>query len=241
VTVSGTDEDQYGVLPGSSRVGLVLLLAAGVGLVGSTIAFAFVDSDAPGQELTGAEEFAVALPLLLALGGGAAVAAGLDGARPLRVFGVRGFDLVSVVVGVLAGLVLQALVVVLDTWVVEPLLGDDPESSARDLVDAFSGAGETVLLVLLVVVLAPVAEELFYRGVLIPLVMRRWRPGWAVLVVGVVFALSHLQGTQLPGLLVVGVVLGTLRLWRRSVVAPVVAHMTFNAVGLALIWSDLTW
>lgn len=196
-------------------------------------------ADAEAEPLTGAEEFAIALPMLIALGGGALIAAGLDGASPRRILGLIGVDRVSVPLGALAGIVLQGVVVGLDAWVVEPLFGDDPDGGAQELVDAFSGSAEVVLLVVLVVGLAPVAEELFYRGVLLPLVLRRWKPMWSVAIVGVIFALAHLQGRQLLGLLVVGIGLGVLRLWRGTVAAPIAAHMAFNSAGLLAIAFDV--
>ncbi|MDG2113241.1 MAG: CPBP family intramembrane metalloprotease [Actinomycetota bacterium] len=195
-------------------------------------------ADAETEPLTGAEEFAIALPMLIALGGGALIAAGLDGSSPRRVLGLVGVDRVSVPLGALVGLVLQAVVVGLELWVIEPLFGEEPDGGAQELVDAFSGTTEIVLLVVLVVGLAPVAEEFFYRGVVLPLVLRRWGPLWSVVIVSVLFALAHLQGRQLLGLLVVGMGLGALRVWRGTVAAPIAAHVAFNSAGLLAIAFD---
>ena len=173
------------------------------------------------------------------MGGGALVAAGIDGGRPMSVLGLHGLDRRSVPIGLAAGVLLQAVVVLVQIAVIDPIFGADTSSSAEDLVDAFSGRGAQALLVLLVVVLAPVAEELFYRGMLIPLAMRRWSARWSVAIVAGLFAALHLDPRQLPGLLLVGLGLGALRVWRSTVAAPVAAHVAFNAAGLAALAIDL--
>lgn len=225
----------------SPRVPAVVLLSVLLGIVGSAIAFNSVGgSEVDDSALTGGEEFAVALPLLIALGGGACVAAAMDGRRIRSVFGVETLGLRGLIVGSGAGVALQFVAIGIDALIMTPVFGE-AEDSGRDLVDAFDSAGEKVLLVLLIVVLAPVAEELFHRGVLVPLAAMRWRPTVAAILVGAFFALSHFDPRQLPALAVLGVSLGLLRIRFESVAPAVAGHLAFNAVGLAVIAMDLGW
>lgn len=102
-------------------------------------------------------------------------------------FGLRwdwrdsGWIVVGIVFAVVAGAVLLPL---------NHLL---PEHSGQDVVNTFkaSAGGETALFVIGVLVLAPVAEELLFRGMLLRGLLRRIPPGWAVTVSAVVFAVVH--------------------------------------------------
>lgn len=240
MTSEHTEDPADDELPGSPRVGLAIIGGLGLGLLGSSFAFARVGGRAgEGTELTGAEEFAVALPLLLGLAGGALVACGIGGRSPWRPLGLHRFDGRGITAGLAVGVVLQGLVVLIEV-VITAIFGEGADS-ARDLVAPFDSTGERVLLVVLVVLLAPLCEELFYRGALIPLVQRRFRPAWSVVAVAALFALSHLNGRQLLGLFVVGVVLGWLRVARRSVAPAIAAHLAFNAAGLSLLALDGGW
>lgn len=144
-------------------------------------------------------------------------------------------DLIGVPIGVITQLVLVPLLY----W---PLSGlwpdtfsqDKVQERARDLFDSASGAG-MVLLVLVVVVGAPVVEELVYRGLLQGAFTRRFHEWPAVAAVALWFALIHFQPVEIPGLFVVGMVLGSCTLLTRRLGMGVVAHMAFNATGLVLV------
>lgn len=129
------------------------------------------------------------------------------------------------------GVVLQAVAVPLLYWPILHLLDrstDDVSAEARELTDAASGAG-VLVLVLVVCVGAPIAEELFYRGLLLRSVEKRWTLGVAVVTATVVFAVAHFQGIQLPALLLFGAVASLLAA-RSGRLGPAIAcHAGFNA------------
>lgn len=128
------------------------------------------------------------------------------------------------------GVVLQAVVV----WALYvPIFWfsdvdtDDVSNEARKLVDSASGAG-IVALVLVVCVGAPIAEEVFFRGFLLRATERRFGTAVAVVVSTVVFGLGHLQGIQLPALLLFGAVAGVLTVRTGRLGPAIVCHMGFN-------------
>jgi membrane protease YdiL (CAAX protease family) len=87
-------------------------------------------------------------------------------------------------------------------------------------------------LVLLVVVGAPLVEELVYRGLLQRSAAQRV-PDWiAVVVVAAWFALIHFRPVEYPGLFAFGLVLGAMALLTRRLGMGVLAHCAFNATGL---------
>ena len=129
------------------------------------------------------------------------------------------------------GVALQALVIPALYWPLfrfTDLTDDDVSNEARELVDAASGAGIAVL-VLVVCVGAPFAEELFFRGLLLRAVDKRWGIGFAMVASAVVFALSHFQGVQFPALLLFGAVVAFLAARTGRLGPAILCHVGFNA------------
>jgi membrane protease YdiL (CAAX protease family) len=110
----------------------------------------------------------------------------------------------------------------------------DPSAEAERLIDPVQGGGLLVLAVLLVVG-APVVEELFFRGLLQRALSRRFGPGWAVAVSSLAFGLTHYQPVQLLGLVAFGVVLGLLAERSGRLGPGIVAHGAFNATTVVLL------
>lgn len=94
------------------------------------------------------------------------------------------------------------------------------------------------------IVIAPLHEELFFRGVLSRGARDRYGPGAGLLASGIGFSLIHyLPGPWQDAALLMGVMFfnGIALAWwyerRGKIVAPIVAHMVFNVIGLTLIWT----
>jgi len=89
------------------------------------------------------------------------------------------------------------------------------------------------------ILLAPFAEELFFRGFLYRGLRRRFSMWPAALISGAIFGLAHYQSPSylllIPGLALVGVSLALLLEWRQSLLATMAAHATFNLVGYLVI------
>ena len=105
-----------------------------------------------------------------------------------------------------------------------------PDAGASALFDAASGPWGTALVLFTVAVVAPLGEEVVFRGVLLPGLARRMRPGLALIATSLVFALFHVPshgvGAVMPGLL--GLVFGWARLRTGGLTAPVVLHAANN-------------
>ncbi len=91
-----------------------------------------------------------------------------------------------------------------------------------------------VVMFLWMVVLAPVVEEITYRGFLLAAFRRRFGPGVAVVVTAVLFAASHaysLKGTVV--VLAGGLVLGIIRVRTGRLAACILSHAMVNILGYA--------
>lgn len=115
------------------------------------------------------------------------------------------------------------------------LLADESQQVVEELKEA-SGA-ELAVYVLLALVLAPVGEELMFRGLLLRALRRRMAPAAAVGVQALAFALVHPLLSQtlgdlavVPALFVLGAVSGVVAERRGDLSASILLHVGFNLV-----------
>ncbi len=90
-------------------------------------------------------------------------------------------------------------------------------------------------LAALAVVIAPVFEEILFRGVALPLFARKWGVGPAVVAVSVFFAAIHFHVPSFVPLFVIAVAFSLAYIGSGSIVVPVVMHGLFNSVNLLLL------
>ena len=97
----------------------------------------------------------------------------------------------------------------------------------------------TALAYLAVVAAAPLGEELIFRGILFRLARDRWDWIRAAVLTGLFFGVAHWQPWNLFGLVALGLVLAILYHGTRSLLAPIMAHATYNAVSLTVLMGRL--
>lgn len=83
-----------------------------------------------------------------------------------------------------------------------------------------------------VIILAPIAEEALFRGVLFSTLSERWGYALGSLVSAAIFGLAHLDMTLFVPLAVAGLVLNALYRSTKSLVPGTFAHMTLNAISV---------
>jgi len=156
---------------------------------------------------------------------------------PLRLLGDVAYAVALMVPTLLLALILGAIL--------SQLLGVLP---AQVLPDAAT-SGERILILIAAAVLAPVAEELFFRGFALTAWLRDLGPNRALLRASLLFAIVHIANVDVePGqagvglaqaliqfsvILPVGAVLGLLFL-QRGMIAAIAGHMAYNGLALAL-------
>jgi len=92
-----------------------------------------------------------------------------------------------------------------------------------------------IYLGLFAIVLAPVAEEFIFRGVLYPLVKQLGYPRLAWIGVNAVFAIIHLDAGTLVPLFALALALTWLYEQTDNLLAPIAAHSLFNTANLVLL------
>jgi membrane protease YdiL (CAAX protease family) len=170
---------------------------------------------------------------------GAVVLAGAKGGGIVGDFGlsVRGRD---VPIGLLVGVVVQLVVLPIVYLPILRLSGytdDDLSAPARALSDKASGPVGWILLTLIVVVGAPIVEELFFRGLLLRSLQKRGLPDWASIVLcAAIFGAVHFQLLQFVGLFVIGLVLSYMAVRTGRLGLSIFTHVGFNATSVVLLY-----
>ncbi|GAA2543904.1 hypothetical protein GCM10010210_13270 [Pseudonocardia hydrocarbonoxydans] len=119
------------------------------------------------------------------------------------------------------------------------VVGEDASSAVGDVFGGVTAAPATALLIVVIVVLvAPLCEEILYRGLLWGGLTRLGANRWlAFAVTTVIFALAHFEWPRALLLLVVALPLGLARVYSDGLLAPVIAHQVNNllpGIGLYL-------
>jgi membrane protease YdiL (CAAX protease family) len=144
-------------------------------------------------------------------------------------------------IGIAAGLGGQ-LVLVAAITLLYTALGIDLDkvgTAAEELTASATGALDVVLLVAIVAVAAPLFEELFYRGLWLRSVERRWGTGWAVVVSSLVFGAIHLQIYDFPALAGFGLIAALLTVWTGRLGPAIWAHVAFNLTAVTFLLADI--
>jgi membrane protease YdiL (CAAX protease family) len=134
----------------------------------------------------------------------------------------------------LAGLALQFVLLPLVLFVARQIQGH-PVTTPQQI--AFTHPSTAVLLFtgFGVVILAPFAEELFFRGFLYQGVRRRLGVAWGAVISAAIFGLAHIYPLLWVPIGVLGYVLAKVFERRRSLLANMIGHGLFNAVGYTVI------
>lgn len=137
---------------------------------------------------------------------------------------------IDVPIGVAAGLLASLVIVPALAWPIERLFPDsDISEAAERLADATPG-WRIWVLALCVAGITPIAEELFFRGIVQGRLVPRIGSVGAIAVASVLFGLAHLQLIQLLPLIALGAVFGVLAWRTRRLGASIVAHAVFNGL-----------
>ncbi len=121
--------------------------------------------------------------------------------------------------------------VLLTGWLMNLLVGD--QGGSNPLLELVLRSRDPIalgLLILTTVVLAPLFEELVFRGALLPVLTREVGVFWGVLVSALVFAMAHLSVGELAPLTVLGLGLALLRLSSDRLFPCVLMHSLWNGV-----------
>jgi len=161
------------------------------------------------------------------------------GGRAWARLGLRPFPLWVVVLMPPLALVLQVVTVIISA-LLSPLLGGMKNPQACNISQAFGS--DPFLALISIAVIAPVVEEIVFRGFIYGGLRRRWGVTGSVVASALVFALAHsfsVGGSIVllgPSLFVAGAALAIVYERSRSLVPGMVLHASFNSIAVVAIF-----
>jgi membrane protease YdiL (CAAX protease family) len=141
--------------------------------------------------------------------------------------GLRSIGPIGLLLSAVAGAGLRPAFSTIDDRIVARF-PDDAETAAG--VANLLASSSHVALVVGVLVVVPLAQEVFFRGLLLGGVRREVSTSAAVVATSLLFAVSSFDWRTAPTAFALAVALGWLRARTGSVVAPAVGHLAFWAV-----------
>ncbi len=162
--------------------------------------------------------------------------------NPLELFGLRGGDPVRNLKAACVGLVAALPIVYFVHSLCRLLLADDAE--AQPLLQFLAqnpSLPNRFLLTGTALVLAPLAEEIIFRGYIFGVLRRYTGRWWAMVISALIFAAIHAHIPSLAGLFVLAVALTLVYEGAGSLWAPILMHSMFNGITVifTLAWPDL--
>jgi membrane protease YdiL (CAAX protease family) len=119
-------------------------------------------------------------------------------------------------------------------WLFDQLVSKASGSNPLlELVLTTSNPWALLLFAITAIVLAPLFEETLFRGVLLPVLGKRFGGLWGVVISALVFGIAHLSLGELPALFVLGLGLGWLRLQSGRLAPSVLMHGLWNGLTFA--------
>lgn len=105
----------------------------------------------------------------------------------------------------------------------------------NNLEKAFDAMLNSPLGIFSIVVLAPIVEELLFRGAIQGHLMRIWKnPKWAILTSSLIFGIVHGNPVQIPFAIVTGLVLGWIYYRTNSLLPGMLMHFINNGLSVVL-------
>lgn len=115
------------------------------------------------------------------------------------------------------------------------LIGVDTDKvgeTAKSLTDRANDPAGVILLFVVVVVAAPVFEELFYRGLWLRALEKRWGSAWAIGISAVLFGAVHFQPYDFPALAAIGLLTSLLTIRFGRLGPAIWLHVAFNLTAV---------
>lgn len=147
--------------------------------------------------------------------------------------------------GFFYGIGLQLAVTLLVTFPLLLLLGvdDPPEQDVAEIVGSASSLTARLAVAAVVVVVAPLIEEVLFRGVILSRLRRGFGQAAAIAISAALFSVFHLIDPDtrflVPGLFVIGVVLGMQALRTDRIGLAITTHAGVNLLAVVGLFLDV--
>ncbi len=205
----------------------IALVPFGLVLFANYLVFGFLgwDSDGGAALVTAAQQLSLLVPIVLYVRRSRGSLAPLG----LRRGGWRARDVFAGIGAGLGAMLAGTVAIAITTEVVRAITGHRPTVSTplQDVAGPW-----LVINAVMAVCLAPICEEVYFRGFLFQGLRGRMRFVWAALLSGSFFAFVHVEPIRFFGLALMGMILASVFEHRRTLVASIAAHATINIIAV---------
>lgn len=109
-----------------------------------------------------------------------------------------------------------------------------PQGAVQMFIDA-EGTGEVISLLVMAVLLAPLLEEIIFRGIFFPALAASWGRWPAILSTSLLFGASHFHVVSFPALTGLGILLCLVYDRTGKLSYPIALHIVFNGLTCLVI------
>lgn len=151
-----------------------------------------------------------------------------------------GFKAKWLILALLFGIAAQAVSVGVGYLIQQAYSEESISGNAATVAEAFQGLNPLLIFVMLAIV-APIVEEIFYRGLVFTALANRFGILSGGIISSLAFGISHYQGAGYNGLFVValtaslGGILAYARYKSGGLFLPIMIHVFFNAVSASIL------
>lgn len=136
----------------------------------------------------------------------------------------------KVILTILSLIVLGILLQLFISAILKILLSHFPDffKSYNEIIDSFKGSKVSILTVISVIIIAPIAEELVFRGVTFSYLQEAMGPRLAIIFQALLFGIYHLDLVQGIYATLTGVILGIICYRFKNILPAIILHIAIN-------------
>lgn len=169
----------------------------------------------------------------------------VGGRDPVEVFGLHRVTFDRWLLWVIPGILLVTpAVIFLSEWArtewLEPIFGEMKEQEVVDSMKMTNGLGLKLGLIVSACFVAPIVEELIFRGYIYGVLKRYGNPLFAMLVAGALFAAVHMNLPALFPLWILAIILTLSYELSGSLWVPIGIHAGFNTISVVAMLSGFS-
>ncbi len=146
-----------------------------------------------------------------------------------------GNGIINILTGLFGGLILWSSVLVIG-FLLSMITGPPPPQEVETILRGLKTVRDMWLPFISVSVLAPLSEELYIRGMAYPVIRARFGPVAGMVLSALFFGALHLDLYRLIPITCGGIGLAYLYEKTKSLLAPIIAHATWNTLMLLMLF-----
>ena len=148
-----------------------------------------------------------------------------------RALGFRSFNPLGTAGWIIVGFVIVYSAAIAYNYILQHVVHNSSQTNVQQLANQNLAQPILLAIAIVAVFIAPIAEELFFRGFMMEGFRKIMPASLAIFLSGILFALAHVQPGSFVLLLVAGWWLGFMRVRTRSIWPGVFFHMINNAIA----------